>query len=167
MKQRDSLPDLPSALEYQKCLLSSCETWIATSGWTERQICLISAFCYRFRMKAINLLIINNSYIFSGVGIWKKILKNNMLLWRSVWFFWAARHIQTCFSYPLPIPAGCQALSHICVTAVTPLPESHFFPVLPMNVERAPDTPVLHKNAMMQAHGKQNAGDCSPKSDTE
>ena len=87
MKQCDSLPDLSSALEYQKCLLSSCETWIGTSGWTERQKHLISACCYRFRMKAIHLLSINNNYIFSGVGIWNIILKNNTFLWRSVWFF--------------------------------------------------------------------------------
>lgn len=37
--------------------------------------------------QAINLLIINNSYLFSGVRIWNKILKNDTFLWRSVWFF--------------------------------------------------------------------------------
>lgn len=81
--------------------------------------------------------------------------------------FWAARHIQTYFSYFLPTPAGCQAPSLICAMPLPPLLESHLFPMPGMNVERAPDTAVLHKNVMMQVHGKENMGDLSPESDTE
>lgn len=117
-------------------------------------------------MKASNLLMINNSYIFSGVGTWNKILQKHISLKISA-FFWAAKHIQTYFSYSAPIPAGCQAPSLIRAMPLTPLPERHLFRILRMNVQKAPATAVLHKNVMMQVHREENTGDCSPKSDTE
>lgn len=87
VKQCDSLPDPSSAQEHQKCLWSSCETQADVSSQTEGQNGLISAFCYRLRMKVIHLLITNNKYIFSGVGIWNKILKPHTFLCRPGWGF--------------------------------------------------------------------------------
>lgn len=148
-----------SAQEHQERLLSSRETQTGASGQTEGQNRWISVFCYRLRMKAIHLLITNN-YIFSGVGIWKRILKTLTFLCRSGWGFWAARHIQTYFSYSLPtLP---RTFSHLCNTTDVTARE----PPLP-NVRDAPDTAVLHNSVMMPVHRKENAGDCSPKNDRD
>lgn len=158
MKQCDSLPDPSSTQEHQKCLWSSCETQAGVSGQTEGQNSLISVFCYRLRMKAIHLLITNNNYIFSGAGIWNKILKPHVFLCRSGWGFWATRHIQTYFSYSLPKLPGI--FSHLYNTTDATARK----PPLP-SARDAPDTAVHHNNVMMPAHGKEN--DCSPRNDTK
>lgn len=130
----------------------------------ERQKHLTSAFCYRFRLKAINLLIISNSYIFSGVGIWNKILKTNSFLWRPVCFFGQPDTYRptfpTLFQY---LPAAKHLLSsvqrcwHHCRRAISSRPRHEC------------TASSWHSSASQKCHdaSSQERKYSSPKSDTE
>lgn len=68
--------------------------------------------CCRLRVKAINLLIIRNSYIFSGVGFWEQNIENPYNCMENS--IWGGRQINTdLLSHTLPTPAAKHLFSSV------------------------------------------------------
>lgn len=94
--------------------------------------------CYRLTVKAINLLVINNSYTFTGVGIGNKILKTHKMVRKRV-FLWV-RQIKYRPTFLYSSNTCCQAPFLICAMLLMLLLENTFFPKPGMNTQQVPDT---------------------------